>query len=529
MLTTLHKLLNLNRCCTQIPPQTTPFSSYIFISSTFKFLSSLSQQSQSQSQSLDIDIDTITKIINDHPFPHQPLHPTLLHHLPPSSTTTSSFFVQNVLGRLFASHSNGLKALEFFRFSLTHHHPFITHDALDKTLHILARMRYFDQAWDLLREISQHHPRLLTLKSMSILLSKIAKHQSFEDTLEAFRRFEDEVFLGIREFGTDEFNVLLKAFCTQRQMKEAKSVFRKMVPSRFNPNTKTMNILLLGFKESGDVTSVELFYHEMVRRGFAPDSVTYNVRIDAYCKKGCFGDALRLLDEMESRKFAPTIETMTTLIHGAGLIRNIGKARQLFSEEIPFRNLVADTGAYNALISSLVRLRDIESALSLMDEMVEKQIELDGVTYHTLFSGLIRSKGGVEGVTELYQKMTSRNFVPKTRTVVMLMKYFCQNCRLDLGLGLWKYLVEKGYCPHAHALDLLVTGLCSRGLVQEAFECSKQMLLRGRQMSAAAFLMLERFLLKSRDMDKLKELDQMTKKLQSVLPPSRGHAIGISD
>ncbi|KAE9605085.1 putative tetratricopeptide-like helical domain-containing protein [Lupinus albus] len=499
---------------------------YTQIQTKFKF--KFTSQSQSQPHSI-IDVDTLTKIINDHPFPDQPLTSTLLRHLPlPSTTTTTTAaasFAENVLGRLFASHSNGLKALEFFKFSL-HHQPYfpLSHDALEKTLHILTRMRYFDSAWELLREIAKTQPQLLTLKSMSIVMSKIAKYESYEDTIEAFRKMEDDVFVE-REFGVDEFNVLVKAFCSQRQMKEAKSVFNKMV-SRFVPNIKTMNILLLGFKESGDVTSVELFYHEMVRRGFSPDSVTYNIRIDAYCKKKCFGDGLRLLEEMEGRNFAPTIETITTLIHGAGLVRNIGKAWELFNE-IPLRNLVADTGAYNALISSLVRSRDIESALLLIEKMIENQIVLDGVTYHTLFSGLIRTKG-IEGVNELYQKMTQRNFVPKTRTVVMLMKYFCQNSRLDLGLSLWNYLVEKGYCPHAHALDLLVTGLCSRGLVQEAFECSKLMLLRGRHMSAAAFLMLKRFLLKARDVDKLQELDQMTKKLKSVLPPSKEHTTGFS-
>ncbi|KAG5081953.1 hypothetical protein JHK84_051991 [Glycine max] len=467
-----------------------------------------------------VDVDTLTRTINDHPFPLQPLQPTLLHLLPPSTFSTS--LVENILGRLFASHSNGLKALEFFNYSLVHSHFPLSPASLNMTLHILTRMRYFDKAWVLLRDIARTHPSLLTLKSMSIVLSKIAKFQSFEDTLDGFRRMEDEVFVG-REFGTDEFNVLLKAFCTQRQMKEARSVFAKLVP-RFSPNTKSMNILLLGFKESGNVTSVELFYHEMVRRGFSPDGVTFNIRIDAYCKKGCFGDALRLLEEMERRNVVPTIETITTLIHGAGLVRNKDKAWQLF-KEIPSRNMVADAGAYNALITALVRTRDIESASSLMDEMVEKCIELDSVTYHTMFLGFMRSRG-IEGVSKLYQKMTQSNFVPKTRTVVMLMKYFCQNYRLDLSVCLWKYLVEKGYCPHAHALDLLVTGLCARGLVHDAFECSKQMLERGRHMSNASFLMLERFLLQASDMDKLKELDQMIKKLQTVLPPSRGHATG---
>ncbi|KAB1202703.1 hypothetical protein CJ030_MR8G022757 [Morella rubra] len=469
-----------------------------------------------------IGIHQITRIINDHPFPDRALQPTLRQCIPPSVLSNS--FVENVLGRLFAAHSNGLKALEFFSFCLRQPQFCPSADAFEKTLHILVRMRYFDKAWDLMDEIRCRYPSLLTHKSMSIMLSKIAKFQSFEDTLEAFQKMENDIFVS-RKFDTDEFNVLLRAFCTQRQMKEARSVFLKM-HSRFPPNTRTMNILLLGFKESGDVTSVELFYHEMVRRGFTPNSITYNIRIDAYCKKGCFGDGLRLLEEMEQMNILPSLETITTLIHGAGLVRNPIKARQLF-DEIPLRNLLPDTGAYNALMSSLVRSKDVQSAVALMDAMEEKHIEHDNMTYHIIFLGLLRSNG-IDGCCELYHKMVERNFVPQTRTVVMLIKTFCQNSQLDLGLNLWNYLVERGYCPHGHVLDLLVTGLCSYGRVQEAFDCAKQVLERGRHISEAVFRMLERFLLKTGEMDKLSDIDRMIKKLQYILPPSKGHAVGVS-
>ncbi|KAJ4841968.1 hypothetical protein Tsubulata_020126 [Turnera subulata] len=503
----------------KLKPQRFLQSPHRRISSTPVASSLLVYGSQSKTTT---QIETITRIINDHPFgPDQPLRHILHHHhLSPASLTAD--LVEDVLGRLFAAHSNGLKALEFFRFSLRQsaHPP--TPGAFEKTLHILARMRYFPQAWDFMVEIRKSHPHLLTLKSMSILLSRIAKSQSFEDTLEAFERMEKVVFAG-KKFGTEEFNVLLRAFCTQREMKEARSVFQKM-HHRFDPDVKTMNILLLGFKESGDVTAMELFYHEMVRRGFSPNTYSYSIRIDAYCKKGHFGDALRLFEEMEMlHNCLPTLQIITTLIHGAGVARNKVKARQLF-DEIPERKLSPDTGAYNALISSLVRCRDVQSAMRVMDEMEEKGVDHDSVTYHTIFSGLIKS-GSFEGVCELYRRMIARNFVPKTRTTVMLMKLFCMNTQVDLGLDLWDYLVEKGYCPHAHALDLLVTALCSRGRLQEAFRCCKEFLERGMHIHEALFRMMERSLQQSDETDKLRELNQIREKLHSVLPPRRMHAI----
>ncbi|KAF3625509.1 hypothetical protein FXO38_28546 [Capsicum annuum] len=88
------------------------------------------------------EVETVARIINDHPFPTQPVQPTLKCHISPSILSTT--FVENVLGRLFAAHANGLKAYEFFEFCLRHSEYSPTSDAFEKTLHVLARMRYFD-------------------------------------------------------------------------------------------------------------------------------------------------------------------------------------------------------------------------------------------------------------------------------------------------------------------------------------------------------------------------------------------------
>ncbi|KAI3842028.1 hypothetical protein MKX03_023015 [Papaver bracteatum] len=483
-----------------------------------RFSHSISSHLINPSLKNDNEINRITKLINDHPFSEN--QSLFLRQMQPS--ILSAHLIENVLGRLFSGHSNGLKAYEFFKFSLCHSESFKpTSDSFEKTLHILTRMKYFDKSWELMEDIQLKYPHLLTLKSMSIFLSRFAKFQSFDETLEAFERLEKRVFVG-RVFGVEEFNVLLKAFCLQRQMKEAKAVFRKMY-SRFAPNTQTLNILLLGFKETGNVNAVELFYHEMIKRGFKPNVVTYNIRIDAYCKKRSFGDAVRVFEEMEKLGMLPTIETITTLIHGAGVVRDVHKARELF-DGIFVRNLEPDTGAYNALISSIVKSRDFNSAVKLMDEMEEKGIGYDNVTYHTVFSGFVKSNL-IDDVCRLYRRMVDKQFVPKSCTVVMLMKYFCENQRVELGLELWDYLVVNGSCPHGHAVDHLVTSLCSCGEVDTAHECLKQLVERGRHPNEGAYRVLERFLVGAGKRDKLMELEMLIKKLQTVLPPSKGDAL----
>nr|GEZ17097.1 pentatricopeptide repeat-containing protein At3g61360 [Tanacetum cinerariifolium] len=347
-------------------------------------------------------------------------------------------FKENVLGRLFATHSNGLEALEFFKFTLDFPNFIRSPDAFEKTLHILTRMRNFDKAWELIENIHKTHPSLLTPKSMSIMLSKIAKVQSFDETLEAFDKLELKLSQG-NPFGTEEFNLLLRAFCTHRQMREARSVFNRLY-SRFTPTTKTSNILLLGFKESGDVTSVELFYHSMIRRGFSPDTIMYNIKIDSYSKQGSFEDGLHFLNEMEHMNCFPTLRTVRNLIYGAGVSHNTREALELFNE-IRDRNLVPDSGVYNVLIKAYIRSGNVMSATRVMNEMEESNILPDHFTFHMMFSGLINSSG-IIGVLPLYYQMIGKNYVPKIAIVVMLMTFLLQNREVNEALGflrdLWK-------------------------------------------------------------------------------------------
>lgn len=75
----------------------------------------------------------------------------------------------HLFGRLFAAHSNVLKALKFFNYSLK----------ITKSLHPPNPSRnhftflwYIEKAWDLILELSNNYPNLLTFKSMNILFVK---------------------------------------------------------------------------------------------------------------------------------------------------------------------------------------------------------------------------------------------------------------------------------------------------------------------------------------------------------------------
>ncbi|CAA6672186.1 unnamed protein product [Spirodela intermedia] len=222
-----------------------------------------------------------------------------------------------------------------------------------------------------------------------------------------------------------------------------------------------------GFKETGNLMAMDMFFHEMILRGFAPDVVTFNIRIDGYCKKGRIREAMRFLQEMEEKNCSPTLETMTTLVHGAGVAKDASLARRLF-DEMPARYLTHDAGAYNALMAALVRGRTrAEGDRPRRRDLPHRPLGTDG-----------RRAAAAAGdeVCGLYRRMVEKNFVPATRTVVALMKFFCENRRVDFGLlPSWACAGSAG------------DALCCRGRVEEACSCFKEVVERGRRPPERSF------------------------------------------
>jgi pentatricopeptide repeat protein len=97
---------------------------------------------------------------------------------------------------------------------------------------------------------------------------------------------------------------------------------------------------------------------------------------------------------------------------------------------------------------------------------------------------------------------------------MLLMKVFCENRRPDLGLELWDYVMAKSCVPHRHALDILVTGLCCRGEVLEAYKCFRELIEIGMTPTERAFRILEGFLRRAREFGKVEEICQMMKAIQ---------------
>lgn len=111
---------------------------------------------------------------------------------------------------------------------------------------------------------------------------------------------------------------------------------------------------------------------------------------------------------------------------------------------------------------------------------------------------------GFDRVCELYYKTKGRCLVPKTPTVVMLMKLFCQKCEVNFRTR-----------PVATCWNFLALHCKLEEEPMMRLSAQRQTVERGRCVNETVLT----FLSSKGDLEKLEKLKRKTQKLRSFLPP----------
>ncbi|XP_047313658.1 putative pentatricopeptide repeat-containing protein At1g02420 [Impatiens glandulifera] len=438
-----------------------------------RFHGSLSSQPFfSETQAQDNDVTKVLTVINSSCSSTQ-----LKRSLQSSGISISNDLVDRVLKRVRFSHCNPLQALEFFNFTGRLRGFIHTSYSLDTMLYILGRSRKFSLIWDVLIEIKGKDRSLISVRTVNIVLARVAKVCSVRQTVESFKKFRKLVV----EFDTNCFNALLRALCQEKSMTDARNVYHSL-KFDMKPNLQTFNILLSGWKS---VEEVETFFDEMREMGVNPDVVSYNCLIDVYCKGRCLEKAYQVFDKMRDEDITPDVISYTSLIGGLGLMGQPDKARAVLTEMKEY-GCYPDVAAYNAVVRNFCIAKRIGDAYSVMDEMVGKGLKPNAVTYNVLFRSFYWFND-MRSCWSLYMRMKETGCLPNTQSCMFLMKILKKHEKVEMAIEVWNDMVEMGFGSYSLVSDVLFDFLCDMGKLVEAEKCLLQMVEKGQRPSGVSF------------------------------------------
>lgn len=185
------------------------------------------------------------------------------------------------------------------------------------------------------------------------------------------------------------YTTVISALVKAGSMDPARQVLAEMTRIGVPANRFTYNILLKGYCQQLQIDNAKELLKEMADDvNIEPDVVSYNTLIDGCILVDDSAGALAFFNEMRTKGIMPTKISYTTLMKAFALSGQPKLANKVFDEMLKDPRVKADLIAWNMLVEGYCRLGLVEEAKKVIQRMKENGFHPDVATYGSLANGI---------------------------------------------------------------------------------------------------------------------------------------------
>lgn len=186
----------------------------------------------------------------------------------------------------------------------------------------------------------------------------------------------------------------LQAAAALEQVDRGFELYEVAVERGTNPNLSVYSALLGLCGTAGDTARVKMIMHEMKEEGIAMNNITYHSLMSAYASGGHVSKALHLFDEMKKDGLHADEHTYAILMDAYAVAGDFDNAQMLMNQLKASPDLDPNLVHYNVLIKACGKVSKLSTAFQLYEEMKERKIQPDLITYITMMHAVFHGELG---------------------------------------------------------------------------------------------------------------------------------------
>ncbi|KAJ4772169.1 hypothetical protein LUZ62_056426 [Rhynchospora pubera] len=287
---------------------------------------------------------------------------------------------------------------------------------------------------------------------------------------------------------TTVISTLVNAGCTE----QAREVFDEMEDAQIPVTRVTYNVLLKGYCQKFQFDRAKNLMCEMESRiGVCPNAVTYNILINGCLRIDDTAGALAYYNEMRDKGIAPTKVSYTTLMKAFAFSGQPKLAHQVFDEMANDPRVKIDIVAWNMLVFAYCKMGLVAEAKKVIEQMKEKSIMPDVVTYGSLADCIVVARKPGEALL-LWKEVKERcegspPFKPDEGLLVALADVCVKAGFFQRALEIVACMEENGIAPNKVKYRKIYIELHSKMFTSRHASQARKDRRRERERAAEAF------------------------------------------
>ncbi|KAG6749268.1 hypothetical protein NC652_032537 [Populus alba x Populus x berolinensis] len=332
----------------------------------------------------------------------------------------------------------------------------------------LRKYKRYQQALEVYDWMKNRQERFrLSPSDAAIQLDLIAKVRGVS-TAEDFFLSLPNTFKDRRVYGA-----LLNAYVQNRMREKAETLFDEMRDKGYVTHALPFNVTMTLYMNIKEYDKVDLMISEMNEKNIKLDIYSYNIWLSSCGSQGSADKMEQVYEQMKSdRSINPnwtTFSTMATMYIKMGQFEKAEDCLRRVESRITGRDRIP----YHYLLSLYGNVGNKEEVYRVWNIYKSIFPSIPNLGYHAIISSLVRLDD-IEGAEKIYEEWLSVKTSYDPRIANLFISAYVYQGNLDEAESFFDHMLEGGGKPNSNTWEILAQGHISERRTSEALSCLKE-------------------------------------------------------
>ncbi|CAI0548367.1 unnamed protein product [Linum tenue] len=287
----------------------------------------------------------------------------------------------------------------------------------------------------------------------------------------------EEYFQGVPDTLKDRriYGALLNAYVKHKEKEKAEMLIDKMRDKNYATHALPFNVMMTLYMNLKEYDKVDKLIFEMTKKNIQLDMYSYNIWLSSRGSEGAVEKMEQAFEQMKLDRHVTanwtTYSTMATMYLKMGLNEKAEDCLKKVEGRITGR----DRMPYHYLLSLYGNVGKKSEVIRVWNTYKSNFPNIPNLGYHAVISSLVRL-GDIEAAENMYDEWMQIKTSYDPRIANLLMGSYVKDGNFDRAESLFHDITEARAKPNSNSWEILAEGHVAEKRVSEALSCLKEAL-----------------------------------------------------